>query len=98
MQPLRDPSYNFYQIRQCIKEVQVDAKGWETCFNQRGINPLRIIYEDFVVDQEATIRRIFEFLEIEIPEDFKMPASELKRQADLRSGLWAEKFNRGDRE
>jgi LPS sulfotransferase NodH len=98
MRPLRDPSYNYYQILQCIREVRVDAKGWETYFHQRSIDPLRIIYEDFVADQEGTLRRIFEFLEIQIPKDFQMPASQLKRQADLLSDLWAEKFNRGDQE
>ena len=98
MQAVREPRYNYYQILQCIREVRVDVKGWETYFHQRRIDPLRIIYEDFVADQEGTLRRIFEFLEIEIPEDIQMPVSQLKRQADSLSDLWAEKFNRGDQE
>ncbi len=98
MQPARDPVYNFYQIMQCIREVRVDAKGWETYFQQRGIEPLRIVYEDFVADQSSTLRRIFEFLEIAVPADFQMPVSSLKKQADALTDLWVEKFNRGDRE
>jgi len=98
MQPARDPRYNYYQIMQCIREIRIDAKGWETYFRQRGIAPLRIIYEDLVADQEGTLRRIFEFLEIEIPDNFQMPVPQLQRQADSLSDLWVEKFNRGDQE
>jgi LPS sulfotransferase NodH len=98
MQPVREPIYNFYQILQCIREVRVDAKGWETYFHQRGIEPLRVIYEDFVADQRATLKRIFDFLEIALPPDFQIRASSLKQQSDSLSELWVEKFNRGDQE
>lgn len=98
MHPTRDPVYNYYQILQCIREVQVDAKGWETYFQQRGIEPFRIIYEDFVADQENTLRRVFDFLEIPIPENFQMPVSRLKAQADSLSDRWVEKYNRGELE
>ncbi len=98
MPPARDPIYNYYQISQCIREVRVDAKGWETYFHQRGIEPLRIFYEDFIVDQDGTLRRIFKFLKIAVPENFQMPVSQLKKQADLLSDLWVEKFNRADLE
>jgi LPS sulfotransferase NodH len=98
MQPVKEPIYNYHQILQCIREVRVDAKGWETYFHQRGIEPLRVIYEDFVVDQKDTLKHIFDFLEIAIPLDFQMPASALKRQSDSRSDLWVEKFSRGDQE
>ena len=98
MQPAREPIYNFYQILQCIREVRVDAKGWETYFHQRGIEPCRIIYEDFVNDQRVTLKRIFDFLEIAFPAGFQIPELPLKRQADSLTDLWVEKFNRGDQE
>jgi LPS sulfotransferase NodH len=98
MQPEKDPIYNFYQILQCIREVRVDAKGWETYFYQRGIEPFRIIYEDFVADQMGTLKHVLEFLEIAIPQDFQIPAIPLKKQADSISDMWVEKFNHGDQE
>jgi LPS sulfotransferase NodH len=76
MQPARDPVYNYYQILQCIREVRVDAKGWETYFHQRGIEPLRVIYEDFVANPEETLQCIFDFLEIAIPAGFQTPVSQ----------------------
>jgi trehalose 2-sulfotransferase len=98
MQSAKDPIYNFYQILQCVREVRVDAKGWETYFYQRGIEPLRIIYEDLVADQMGTLRHVLEFLEIAVPVDFQIPAITLKKQADSLSDMWVEKFNRGDQE
>ena len=98
MQPAREPKYNYYQIMQCIREVRVDTKGWETFFQQRGIKPLRIIYEDMVYSPEATLRAIFQFLQITLPEDFSMPVVKITRQADALTDLWLEKFMRGDQE
>jgi LPS sulfotransferase NodH len=98
MQPVKTPVYNFHQILQCIREVRVDAKGWETYFHQRRIEPFRILYEDFVVEQKGTLKRIFDFLEITLPADFQMPKMRLKRQADMLTDVWVEKFNRGDQE
>jgi LPS sulfotransferase NodH len=98
VQPSKEPIYNYYQILQCIREVRVDAKGWETYFHQRGIEPLRIVYEDFVADQGGTLRNIFEFLKIAIPENFQTPVSRRKIQSDSLSDLWLEKFSHGDSE
>lgn len=96
MPPEREPVYNFHQIWQCTREVRVDTKGWKTYFHQRGIVPLRIIYEDFIDDQSATLRRIFDFLEIPFPADYRIPMPPLRKQADSLSDLWVEKFKRGD--
>jgi trehalose 2-sulfotransferase len=98
MRPVRKPIYNYYQIQQCIREVRVDAKGWETYFHQRRIEPCRVVYEDFVADQIGTLRRIFEYLEITIPTDIQIPAPPQKRQADSLTDTWVEKYNRGDQE
>jgi LPS sulfotransferase NodH len=97
-QETRAPVYNFYQIMQCIREVRVDAKGWETWFQQRGIEPLRVVYEDFLADQLGGLRRIIDFLEVPLPAGFTLPEIQLKRQADALTDAWVEKFSRGDQE
>ena len=73
----------------------------EMAVSQQSANELMQFsewFEDFVADQEGTLRHIFEFLEIAIPENFQMPVSRRKMQSDSLSDLWAEKFNRGDPE
>jgi LPS sulfotransferase NodH len=98
MQPTREPVYNFHQISQCTREVRIQTKGWETYFHQRGIEPFRVVYEDFLTDQERIIRGVLEYLGVAVPEDFRIPETHLKKQADSLSDQWVEKFNRGDQE
>jgi LPS sulfotransferase NodH len=98
MQPVRNPVYNYYQILQCIREVRVDAKGWETFFHRRRIEPFRVVYEELVADQMGTLRSILEYLEINYPADLHEPVPTQKKQADSLSDTWVEKFNHGDRE
>lgn len=98
MPPERQPVYNYFQIVQCIREVRVDAKGWETYFQQRGIRPLRVAYEELVADQAGTLERVLDFLEVERPAGFRAPLSPLRLQADALNDLWAEKVRRGDLE
>ncbi|MBN1668189.1 MAG: hypothetical protein JW862_13945 [Anaerolineales bacterium] len=96
MPPEKEPVYNFYQIQQCIREVRVQAKGWETYFYERGIEPLRVIYEDLVHDQPGTLRRALEFLEVDIPAGFQTPTAHIEKQADELTDIWLEKFLQGD--
>lgn len=98
MKPSREPVYNFYQIMQCIREVCIDAKGWETYFQQRGIEPYRVVYEEFVKNQKETVKDILKYLGIEIPADFQIALDTQKKQADLLSEKWVEKYLHGDYE
>jgi LPS sulfotransferase NodH len=94
--PTKEPVYNFFQISQCTREVRVQAKGWETYFHNRGIEPFRVVYEDLVADQEGILRGVLKFLGIAIPAEFRVPETHLKKQADALTDLWVEKFKRGD--
>ena len=92
----RTPTYNFHHIGQCIREVRIQIKGWETYFHNRSIEPFRVIYEDLVKDRERFIRGALKFLNIAIPSNFQIPETHLRKQADSLSDEWIEKFRRGD--
>ena len=98
MPPIRDPVFNFHQISQCTREVRVQTKGWETYFYNQGIEPLRVVYEDLVEDQEEILKGVLEFLGVAIPDSFQVPETHLKKQADALNDLWLEKFKHGDLE
>jgi LPS sulfotransferase NodH len=98
MPAMKEPVYNLYQISQCTREVRVQAKGWETYFHNRGIEPFRVVYEDLVADQEGILRGVLDFLGVAIPKDFLVPETHLKKQADALNDLWVEKFKRGELE
>jgi len=90
------PVYNYHQIWQCIREVRVQDKGWKTYFQNRGIEPFVVIYEDLVAERARMLREAMEFLEVSIPSDFQVPKTHLKKQADSLTDEWVEKFRRGD--
>jgi trehalose 2-sulfotransferase len=90
------PSYNFYQILQCTREVRVQDKGWKTYFQQRDIDPHVVIYEELVADRPQILKGVLEFLGISRPPDFQIPETHLKKQGDTISDEWVEKFRRGE--
>lgn len=92
----RTPTYNFHHLGQCVREVRIQIKGWETYFHNRGIEPYRVVYEDLVKDRARILRGALEFLDIVLPSDFQIPETHLKKQADSLSDEWVEKFLRGD--
>lgn len=92
----RTPAYNFHHLGQCIREIRIQTKGWETYFHNRGIKPYRVVYEELVEDRSGYIRSALDFLEVSIPSDFQDPETHLKKQADSLSNEWVEKFQRGD--
>lgn len=96
MKPSKAPVYNYHQIVQCIREIRIDAKGWETYFQQRKIEPYRVVYEEFVNRQQETVKGILEYLGIDIPVDFQITTATQQKQADSITEQWVEKFERGD--
>jgi LPS sulfotransferase NodH len=92
----KPPSYNYHHLWQCIREIRIQAKGWETFFHNREVQPFRVVYEDLVEDRARFVRGALTFLGISMPTDFKVPETHLKKQADSLSDEWVEKFRRGD--
>ena len=92
------PIYNYHHLWQCSREIRIQAQGWRTYFQTRGIQPFTVIYEELVADREKFISGALDFLGIAIPDDFQFPETHLKKQADGLSDEWVEKFTRGDQE
>ena len=97
VEEVNPPAYNYHHLWQCIREVRIQAKGWETFFQNRGIKPFRVVYEDLVKDRARFVRGALEFIGVSLPPDFQIPETHLKKQADSLSDEWVEKFRRGDR-
>jgi len=70
--------------------VMVDAMMSDV-FCAAGIRPHVVVYEDFVVDVQATIAGIFDFLGLD-PATATCAAPILKRQADDLSEAWVQRF------
>jgi LPS sulfotransferase NodH len=67
-------------------------KGWKTYFWEKRIEPLLVMYEDLVSGTREIIVETLNYLEIEVPKDFVVPESPLKRQANLVNDDWLMRY------
>jgi LPS sulfotransferase NodH len=54
------------EINFFLKKLLSEERAWENFFQQNGIDPLRIIYEDFCADVSGYSREVANFLDVEI--------------------------------
>ena len=79
-------------ITQQLVRIDREEEVWESLFEQWGIAPRRVVYEEFVVAQEKTVREMLAFLGVDAPAELDLPAPVLGRQADDVSDQWAERY------
>lgn len=57
--------YNSNALHHLLKETILRECAIQEYFDQENINPLTIVYEDFILDYENTIHKVLGFLELE---------------------------------
>jgi trehalose 2-sulfotransferase len=65
---------------------------WRRYFEERGIQPLIIRYDDLVDDYEGTIIDTLMYLNIELPAGFRVPHPRLLRQSNATNEEWVAKY------
>lgn len=90
--PKQEPVYDFEQIQWHLEEAILEESRWQDYYKLTGVQPLTIVYEDFVERKEETIREVLDYLGIEEPGEPVNKLPRLSRQADLKSEEWVERF------
>ncbi|MBN1799717.1 MAG: hypothetical protein JW822_14165 [Spirochaetales bacterium] len=91
------PVYNYYQIWQCLREINCQEKGWSVFFHEYNIEPYIVIYEELVDTYNLTILNVFRYLGIDIDQDFIVPEPTIKKQADKINDEWISKFQNNEK-
>jgi trehalose 2-sulfotransferase len=92
-----DPPYDEAKIlaeRDALVRQQAD---WKRFFTERSIEPLRITYEDFVADANATVAAIAEHVGVEWAGELSLEGAATAKLADDRSEHWAERLREAGR-
>lgn len=84
-------AYSFDAIHHLFDECAMREAGIQEFFSEGKIVPLTIVYEDFIDEYEMTVRRVLEFLELDVP-DMQIPLPALARTADDVSEEWVQRF------
>jgi len=86
------PSFDASAIRSCLATIAEQDASWERFFAERGVEPMRVRYEDLVRDYQGSVRAVLAFLGVEVGADFLAPAPTLERQAYRGSERWVRRY------
>jgi trehalose 2-sulfotransferase len=67
--------------------------AWQNFFEECGVEPMEVVYEELVEDYEGTVLWLLEGIGVPIPENFAITEPKMKRQADEISEEWVRLYN-----
>lgn len=88
----RQPTYSFTMIDLALHDTLLEEAAFAQFFTANGIAPLTVVYEDFVLEYEATVRRVLEFIGVPTEDLGPLPAPTMRRQADAVSEEWVRRY------
>lgn len=94
----RTPKFDVAKLDRLFYSFARHQREWRTYFEQCGVTPLEVYYEDFAEDQTACVRQILEYLKIPYPSNIVVQRSRLRKQADALSESWAKRYRHIRRE
>mgnify|MGYP006302105721 CR=1 FL=1 len=84
-------AYAFDAIQHLLVESLLREAGMQAFFSEAGIQPLTIVYEDFIADYAGTIKQVLAYLGFESKAD-DIPAPGFEKLADDLSEAWVQRF------
>ena len=90
--PHHELVFNRDAIEHLVGQITAHEAAWGHYFAENAIQPLTIVYEDFVSAQEETIRVVLNFLGVSVPDTFALPQRRMRRQADDLSEEWVQRY------
>ena len=89
----RDLRFNFAAVDHLKLRIDEHNAAWENFFEECDVEPMEVVYEEFVEDYEGTVSWLLEGIGISIPENFAVTEPKMKRQADELSEEWLRLYN-----
>lgn len=90
--PKQEPSFDFQFIDLLYGLILEGEAGWRCFFEECGVQPFTVIYEDLVEAYEQTALQILEYLNVPYPENLVFGERRLQKQADAVNDAWVEKY------
>ena len=88
----KTPKFDIARLDGLFKTLSNHSRFWRQYFQECGVSPLRIDYEDLAKDPAASVRQILDYLEIPAPLNLVIKESRLKKQADELSEAWVQRY------
>jgi LPS sulfotransferase NodH len=86
-----EPAFDLDGIEGRARRIGEQTDAWRRWFEENGIEPLRLTYEELAADPTATARRVLGFVGVDVPADLAVePRTE--RQADAVNEEWVRRY------
>jgi LPS sulfotransferase NodH len=87
------PEYDFAGIQRMMNGIEESEASWARFFTMGGVEPTRVVYEDFVADYAGTVKRVA--AEVGVPtDDLPIPAPRMRKQSRSVSTEYADRYRR----
>lgn len=84
--------YSHAAIAHLIRDVEAHEHEWRAYFRECEVEPLTVVYEDFTVRHEETVRDILRHLELPEADTAQIVRPRRDRQSDDLSRQWADRY------
>ena len=86
-------NFHFEAIDHLVQQIIADEQAWQHYFAEAGIQPFRVIYEDFAPTYQETAQQILEYLDIPIPGQLTFAERRMKQQTNALSENWIDYYH-----
>jgi trehalose 2-sulfotransferase len=90
--PKREPTFDFEFIDQLHNLILEGEAGWQSFFEDCGVRPFKVEYEELVDSYEPTALRILDYLHVSYPKNLVFGERRLQKQADALNEAWVTKY------
>jgi LPS sulfotransferase NodH len=92
--PKREPIFDFLLIDRYYREIVAGEAGWVSFFQNAGVKPLRLVYEDIIGAYQQTVLEIIDYLGIEYRGKLEFQDRKLQRQSNRLNDQWVARYHR----
>lgn len=86
-----EPRPDLDQIDELVRTIKEHSAAWSTWFEQQGVEPYFVRYEDVVADPRRAVQGLLDRLGVELPSNWR-PESPHRRQADEVNAEWVRRY------
>jgi LPS sulfotransferase NodH len=90
---VKEPAFDFDALDYTVKCIEKDELEMQQYFAACGVQPFKVVYEDFVQAYEETALQILDYLHIPIPKDLVFVERKMKKQANEQSEEWVHLYH-----
>ena len=85
--------FSFAAVDHLRLRIEEHNAAWQVYFERCGIEPLRVVYEEFVEAYEESVLGLLEDIGIPLPKGFTVVEPKMRRQADETSDKWVRLYH-----